>query len=782
MALKKVDFKQILLEKGERIALFAGLGVMALMVVGFGVGSVASDGPQTKVNNLESLRKQAQMAYDQSQPDEGLDKLPPELNVVALKPVNPELYPAKWAFFQPLSSEDRKWRQPAVLGPDEFQVDLVRGAVQIYIITEDANKNLRIGVLKTKTVSELTAEKKKELDKFNKDFPGMVKNLTKKRTRQQFALPTLPPGAQGIPGVPGAIPGAPGGFPAPGIGRPGDSGSRPEAPGLAGLQGVNRAATQEQELKMVPVEKLSEENGTPAHTTYPIRVIQISAAFPYRAQLEEFRKALRLNSVDDLFYERAATPEFTGYSIQRRVIDPSGKVVQDWLDFDYETPMKQLRMRINPGTDLDPEDPVLEQDGIIWRTENGIPRLTLPRPKLYGPPREYKWPEARLAGLERTKDEMDKAIKENAPQPPKVKSRFDIDPFDDGQSAREPGSEGGMTSEGGRPGGRFPIAPPPGGRAPVPGSNPRPMAPGQGFENAQKPAVFPEHILVRFLDITVQPGYSYEYRIKIRMANPNYQQTERAVSNRLTTEKEIEGGWIPVEWTQNGQKMSRFHVSDELVYYAMQDEGQGGDNGSKKAKTNKEQAVVQVHRWLENVRTKPEQQSNELPVGDWSIFKERVVHRGEYIGAWHEVEIPGWLTSEDRYGLAIHPDEQKAARTKSGRNTFRYSKHKGIPVDFATDPVYGPKALVVDFEGGEQTINLEGKPKKFNGPVEMLIYTADGKLVVRNGQRDTSDPERQKRFQEWDQWLTQVKNQADNPKGGPNDVFSRPKGRGPSDK
>ena len=763
MALKKVDFKQVLLEKGERIGLYAGLGVMALMVVLYGARSAMSDGPQKKVDTLESLRMQAQTAFDQSQPDDGLDQLPPELNVVAVKAVNPELYPAKWAFFQSLSTEDRKWRQPAVLGPDEFQVDLVRGEVQIYILSEDARKNLAIGVLKTKTISELTEEQKKERDRFTKDLPGKVQSAAKpRRIRQQIALPAMPgvPGAQGIAQAPG-FPG--GAVPPPAIGRPGTSGT-PDARvgGPLGLQGMNRLAGQEHELKMVPVEKMGEENGILAQTAYPIRVLQVSAAFPYRLQLEEFRKALRFNSVDDLFTDQAATPEFTGYSIQRRVFKPDGTMAQDWMDFDDQTPMKYLRIRI---PEPEPEDPVLDADGLIVRPN----RLVMPRPKLYGPPREYKWPEPKLEGLERAKDEIEKALKDsNAVTMTKQgKSRFeDIDPFDDGQSTKNQGGGDSVIP------GRTNVLPPGGGK--VSGQVGRPL-PGDS-PDAHKAAVYPEKILIRFLDVTVQPGYSYEYRIKIRMANPNYDRPERAISNRLTKEKEIEtGDWIDVKWKKDGRDMSRFHVSDELLYYVVQGEAQGGDGASKKMTTNKDQAVVQVQRWLETVRTKPEQQSNELPVGDWSVLKDRVVHRGEYVGEWKEVEVPAWIISQARYGLAVQPEEEKK-QFRGAKQVVRNISHKGIPVDFATDPVTGARALVVDFEGGERTITMDGKPKKIHGPVEMLIYTADGKLVLRNGQHDTADTERQKRFQEWEQWINQVKNQADNPNpGGPNDLFSRPK-------
>lgn len=770
MALKKVDFKQVLLEKGERIGLYAGLGVMALMAVLYGARSGMSEGPQAKVDTLEKLRKEAQMAYDSSQPDDGLDRLPPELNVVAVKPVNPELYPAKWAFFQSLSTEDRKWRQPAVLGPDEFQVDLVRGEVQIYIVSEDAGKNRKIGILKTKTISELTEEQKKQRDKFAKDLPGKLQSAVKpRRVRQPVTLPTVPgvPGAQGVPG-------APGGVPAPGIGRPGtsDTPGGGQFPGLPGMQGMNRLAAQEHELKMVPVEKFAEENGILAQTAFPVRVLQVSAAFPYRAQLEEFRKALRFNSVEELFTDRAATPEFTGYSVQRRVFKPDGTMAQDWTDFDDQTPMRYLLARINPETQIEPEDPVLEADGMIVEPN----RVVVPRPKLYGPPREYKWPEPKLEGLERAKDEIEKALKDSnavavSKQGPKSRFEEGVDLFELGRSGKNPSGSGDAVM----PGRGNPLAG--AGKTPTPAGR-------QGTSDspdAHKTAVIPEKILVRFLDVTVLPGYSYEYRIKIRMANPNYDQPERAISNRLTKDKEIEtGDWIDVKWKKDGQDVSRFRVSDELLYYVMQDDAQGGDGASKKVTTNKDQAVVQVQRWLETVRTKPEQQSNELPVGDWSILKERVVHRGEYVGKWEEVEVPAWIISQARYGLAVQPTEQKTQQ-RGTRTSVRDVQHKGIPVDFATDPVTGARPLVVDFEGGERTITLDGKPKKVHGPVEMLIYTADGKLALHHGPRDSTDPERQKRFQEWEQWLNQVKNQGDNPnQGGPNDLFSprKPKSSG----
>src|SRR5438067_13193903 len=61
---------------------------------------------------------------------------------------------------------------------------------------------------------------------------------------------------------------------------------------------------------------------------------------------------------------------------------------------------------------------------------------------------------------------------------------------------------------------------------------------------AESELLIPEKALVRFMDVTVKPGFAYEYRIKVRMANPNYDKKNLAYS-RLAKEKEI----VASEWT-----------------------------------------------------------------------------------------------------------------------------------------------------------------------------------------------------------------------------------------
>jgi hypothetical protein len=59
--------------------------------------------------------------------------------------------------------------------------------------------------------------------------------------------------------------------------------------------------------------------------------------------------------------------------------------------------------------------------------------------------------------------------------------------------------------------------------------------------------------------------------------------------------------------------------------------------------------------------------------------------------------------------------------------------------------------------------------------VEMLVLSAEGKLIVRTSMEDSEKPERKERFDAWKDWLDRVRNQSDdNPAGGTDKLFIRP--------
>ncbi|HEV3203078.1 MAG TPA: hypothetical protein VGY77_01785, partial [Gemmataceae bacterium] len=294
-----------------------------------------------------------------------------------------------------------------------------------------------------------------------------------------------------------------------------------------------------------------------------------------------------------------------------------------------------------------------------------------------------------------------------------------------------------------------------------------------------KPQAFPEKCLVRFIDPTVAPGLAYEYRIQIKMANPTHGQEARAVSKQMTKEKDILGPWQPITWKEGDKIVSQVAVSDELLFYVVNEDKPAGapatGNPARTAPQNEDKLAVQIHRWLGEIRSKPGQQSNTIDVGDWSILERRLVHRGEYLGKIEEVEIPVWNTPFNRPGFAIHPEEKIQ---RQGQAKIRTIRHKGAPVDFSADPVQDGKALLIDFEGVDRVVGGGSRPPKHTGPVEALIMTADGRLLVRNSIDDANSQERKDRVKAWADWLNYVRNLGDSD-GKKNDLFDKGGGKGP---
>ena len=776
MKLKDVNFKELVLQKGERIGLAVAGVITALLVVGFGAASVMTDGPQKNVDTLKDLQQKAKTAHDTSKPPENLDKLPPELEVVEVKPVRPDEFPCFMPYFLSFEeARDRKWRLPVVLKADEFQVELVRGSVEAWMLRVDKDGHVSgVGILRNKTVAKDTAEAKKKMEEFQKAIQAQDPKKKKKRSPTQILQQQQVPGAANplapqAPGLPQP--------PAVGRGRRGPGGG--ERPGAlpahyAGMQpgSLGAAGAAEQEVKFVSEDKLTDEKGKPAETNLPVRMVVVTGAFPFKAQLEEFAKALRFESVDELLLDPDFRPEFTGFTVERRTLGPDGKPLadQDWAPLDVDAEMKPILMR---SVGLEPEKDEWRSYGIIVSPN----RLVMPRPRLA----RGKYSEPELAAIKETETNLAKALETSSPIPQdEKKSRFDIDFYNSDQGATRQGAMEGLNlaPRGEResavpavrprgkslPGGGMPrigsdVINPTGGERRSRGQGAVPAAPG--LDQNRQPLAVPDQCLIRFIDPTVKPGTSYEYRVAVRMSNPNAEHPERAVSVNITKQKEITGEPQLVTWKEGDRTVSKVSVPDELLYYVIED----------KKPAPKDRAIVQVHRWLAETRTKPNQKGTEVPVGDWTILEHRPVARGEYVGGYAEVEVPIWQTALERFGFAIHPDEQTRSKTQG----VRVRKFKGIPVDFATDPVFNDRALVVDFEGGERTIPAQqaGKnPQKYQGPVEILVLTADGRLIVHNSRADTDDKERKERFTAWKAWLEQIRNQGDEAGDKSNQLFT----------
>ena len=83
----------------------------------------------------------------------------------------------------------------------------------------------------------------------------------------------------------------------------------------------------EMEVKMVPEDQLDHMSGLRLAAKFGRSAWWWSQgdAFPYHKELEEFRRALRFDSVDALLSDPQAIPEFMGIDVQRREVPANGE-------------------------------------------------------------------------------------------------------------------------------------------------------------------------------------------------------------------------------------------------------------------------------------------------------------------------------------------------------------------------------------------------------------------------------------------------------------------------
>src|SRR5205807_9327847 len=182
----------------------------------------------------------------------------------------------------------------------------------------------------------------------------------------------------------------------------------------------------------------------------------------------------------------------------------------------------------------------------------------------------------------------------------------------------------------------------------------------------QQETLRPEKILVRFYDVTVQPGMVYQYRVAVRMANPCYK-SDRAVSKNITQEKEIRGAWAELP--------NPIRIPDELIFYAVDERRNEGSYAF-----GDQRMPVQIHHWLERVQTDPNNRDASFFAGDWAILERDWAHRGEFIGGTKETEVPIWWPTLKKYQFALNAEDIGKKRSPG----VRFKPSRGVPVDFNT--------------------------------------------------------------------------------------------------
>jgi hypothetical protein len=240
--------------------------------------------------------------------------------------------------------------------------------------------------------------------------------------------------------------------------------------------------------------------------------------------------------------------------------------------------------------------------------------------------------------------------------------------------------------------------------------------------------------LVRAVDVNIEPGKRYRYRMRIKMVNPNYKNANVA-SPEYKEAETLESE----NWKELDQIVS---VPQETFYYAV-DEAQGANRNEKKqippdsaqaelwkATLTPDQVAMQFHRFVEGTprsRKDPE----PVPVGEWTVADRVLVARGEYVGRRVKVDLPIWIYTRNAFILPAEEKSRLSRRVKTG-----------IDVEFGQENSEN-NLILVDFEGGR--INIPSSKADDICPIEVLMLSPDGKLLARNSLNDTKDDERIKR-------------------------------------
>jgi hypothetical protein len=554
-------------------------------------------------------------------------------------------------------------------------------------------------------------------------------------------------------------------------------------PGLTHLE-----SKRDMKMQWRVLDKIKEDSALHfAEQVRPLRLVVIAASFPYKLQLEEFRAKLGRHTITDVLTETSmettkdGTPlpsfRFLGVNLQRREVDSEGKPLNDWAPVKVAGNYKPFI--VLTGKRFEEDDPKyapISFPGLVMpklkqfrKSEVLTPPTTTPMPPGEAAPakekdaedEEDKYPkvEAQLAKLATTLEKLEGKDNTAVATRPSQFSTDDLDVFQPGAgSTATPGGPGGagadgrpgMVGSGGPPRGGYPggIRPPTGGRPGVEG------APGGLTGEA---AEAPEYCLVRLVDITVQPGKTYEYRLQIRMANPNYGRAKEVASPTYANDRELLSEW--------SKDPIRVHVKPELVYYAVDQKDleprHRGPHYNERVRAN--QVVLQAHKWIDSIPLATSK--NPLLVGEWAVAERMPVYKGEYIGRKERIELPVWRTTLEEFVIATD-------------STTRV-RQVGIAVDFGYPG--DRQAILVDAEGGTASYdkvvkrtedNVVTKPLTDTLAEEVLLLSPDGKLLLREGSQDVDDPDRAQQLRDVRKEVRDVKEKKrSGGSGKPKDPF-----------
>jgi hypothetical protein len=280
---------------------------------------------------------------------------------------------------------------------------------------------------------------------------------------------------------------------------------------------------------------------------------------------------------------------------------------------------------------------------------------------------------------------------------------------------------------------------------------------------------------VRLFDVTVAPGTTYEYRIQIRMANPNFARTDVAAKS-YAEGAELTSAWYPLPQTVTVPPEVRYYAVDQAKLDKEAPKPEKDKDGKEppkpapasvlgdKGAPSANETVLQMHRWVDFLDA---QGQHDLPVGEWVIAERVLASRGELVGGRKKkVDLLYWRDRQDRFVLlGDSTPPPKAGEPAPAKPPA--AKSVGVDVQFAAGDA-GDWPILVDFMGGkveykryhpktDDAAPTEAGSVKDEAPVEVLLYS-DGRLLLHDSAADAADKDRKARLEEMRSWVDKVRN------------------------
>ena len=557
-------------------------------------------------------------------------------------------------------------------------------------------------------------------------------------------------------------------------------------------------------------DKAAKTAGQPAQHVRTEHLAVVEGIFPYKEQVKDYLKALRIDRVEDLV-SRGLVPTFVGLNVFRTEIRPDGK--PDWQPvYQYE---KDGKFKLSPANAR------LLKDGVYYQTrveqyqqylppsggaDTPFPKLVVgeyPPLKLEGIALNEVEPAPDTVGAEREKGpnpmppggigipgppmpgqgkirgggnvsapaenegkllltplkSYGKAFAERVLGKVNPFSVYGVFPDAEDATAGTPagvpgqpyvGEAGmGMPSRKGGKGFLEAMRPPgskKGGEGGREGGQPK---------AADVPDGLPEKVVIRFVDAGLEPGKAYQYSVQVLLKNPNFGKAKEVAFPAMAKQEVLdEGPWVLTQPVYVPQDFAFYVVyQDPLVSKKV-------NGGNDKLPIPEGKIPVQIHQLIDD--SCPSDQETNRKIGEWVVAERIFLGRGDLIARRNmQVEVPYWNTVANAFVLG--------SMVRVGK---RLVPKESIPVDFG-DPESSP--VLADFWGGNVA----------EANVEVLVLTAEGRLGVRSSHED-SDPEneigkeRLRRYEAWRSRLQAVRNAGQastGPATGPGGI-SVPGGKG----